>query len=162
MSVIGMVAIPIGLAFGVADMNKLVAAFCLATLLAGCDESASKLASYNLSQAADNFEIGRRIVFYNGFTGDYILSLEGRCSLEVDKTDAQLEVTCKTGPDQFKKHYLGLADNVTYFAEQLEGAYANTYHYRVIFRPQTILPDLELDVSQDSLREATIAPRRSE
>jgi hypothetical protein len=36
-----------------------------------------------------------------------------------------------------------LSDNVTYFAEQLEGAEVGTYHYRVIFKPEVILPDVD-------------------
>ena len=52
-------------------------------------------------------------------------------------------MTCKTGRDDFKKHFLGLSDNVTYFVEQLEGADVSVYHYRVIFKPQSILPDVD-------------------
>lgn len=47
-----------------------------------------------------------------------------------DKGGAQLEVTCKTGDGEYKKHYLGISDNVTYFVEQLD-----TYHDEVQFRP---------------------------
>ena len=108
--------------------------------LSGCQDDAS-VASRNLSKAADMFEINRRVVFYNGITGDYVLSLEGRCS--VKDQGNQLEVTCKTGPDAYKKHFLGLSDNVTYFAEQLEPKKVSVYHYRVIFKPQTIIPDID-------------------
>lgn len=111
--------------------------------LAGC--SAADVASSNLSKAADNFEIDRRIVFYNGITGAYMLTIEGRCSLgNFDKTGAELTVTCKTGENEFKKNFLGLSDNVTYFAEQIGSAKVNTYQYRVIFNPVTILPAFEL------------------
>ena len=110
-------------------------------ILAGCTDA--DIASQNLSKSADMFEIDRRVVFYNGITGSYILSLEGRCSLgNFDKT-GQLSVTCKTGPDAYKKHFLGLSDNVTYFAEQLESKDVSTYHYRVVFKPQTIIPDVD-------------------
>ncbi len=109
-------------------------------LLTGCEDDA-KVASRNLSKAADMFEINRRVIFYNGITGEYILSLEGRCSIR-DQGN-QLEVTCRTGPDEFKKHFLGLSDNVTYFAEQMESRDVSVYHYRVIFKPQTILPDID-------------------
>jgi len=109
-------------------------------IMAGCPRDAD-VASENLSKAADMFEIDRRVVFYNGITGGYLLSLEGRCSIK-DQGD-QLEVTCKTGPKEYKKHFLGLSDNVTYFAEQVEGADVSTYHYRVIFKPQTIIPDVD-------------------
>lgn len=87
------------------------------------------------------FEIGRRIVFYNGITDSYMLTVEGRCS--ISHGGGQLEVTCKTGPAELKKHFLGLSDNVTYFAEQLEGANVSTYHYRVVFKPQVIVPDVD-------------------
>lgn len=108
--------------------------------LAGCQDDA-QVASYNISKAADNFEIDRRIVFYNGITDTYMLTIEGRCSIEDQTT--QLEVTCKIGRDAFKKHFLGLSDNVTYFAEQLETADVSVYHHRVTFKPQEILPDVD-------------------
>ena len=116
------------------------AAFAVAGLVSGCDDAT--VASSNLSKAADNFEIDRRIVFYNGITGDYMLEIQGRCSIKADGMDNQLEVTCKTGSGQYKKHFLGLSDNVTYFAEQVESANVSGYHYRVTFKPQTIIPDV--------------------
>lgn len=128
---------------------KTVIAVCVLAILAGCERDAT-VASRNLSKAADMFEINRRVVFYNGITGDYILSLEGRCSINAGGD--QLEVTCKTGANQFKKHFLGLSDNVTYFAEQLEFADVSTYHYRVIFKPQTILPDIDFAGSADAAK----------
>ncbi len=118
----------------------LAAAALVALPLAGCTSDAD-VASQNLSKAADQFEIMRRIVFFNGITDTYMLELEGRCSIADDGN--QLEVTCKTADDAYKKHFLGLSDNVTYFAEQLEGADVDTYHYRVIFKPEVILPDVD-------------------
>lgn len=119
--------------------------------LAGCDNDA-RVASRNLSQAADNFEVNRRIVFYNGITGDYMLSLEGRCSFDAS-TARKLDVTCKTGPKEYKKHSLGLSDNVTYFSEQLQGTDVSVYHYRVIFKPQVIIPDVDVKGSAEALKE---------
>lgn len=105
------------------------------------------IASNNLSKAADNFEIDRRIVFYNGITDTYLLTIEGRCSLgNSDDRSQQVTVTCKTGEDKYKKHFLGLSDNVTYFAEQLEPVTASAYHYRVTFKPQAIVPDIDLRI----------------
>lgn len=124
----------------------------LAIALSGCSSDAT-VASYNLSKAADMFEINRRIVFYNGITGDYMLSLEGRCSIKKDNQDGQLEVTCKTSPTAYKKHFLGLSDNVTYFAEQLDEVNANVYHYRVIFKPQSILPDVDFSGSLGAIQQ---------
>jgi hypothetical protein len=83
-------------------------------------------------------------VFYNGITGEYMLSVEGLCSLGNQDKARELSVTCKTGPGQYKKHFLGLSDNVTYFAEQIESAAASPYQYRVIFKPLSIIPDIEI------------------
>lgn len=98
------------------------------------------VASRNLSKAADNFEILRRVVFMNGITDNYMLEIIGYCSIE-DQVH-QLEVTCMTD-DSFKKHFLGLSDNVTYFVEQLEPAVVSRSHYRVTFKPQAIIPDVD-------------------
>lgn len=120
----------------------------LSLVLAGCQSDAD-VASHNLSKAADQFEIQRRIVFYNGITGEYILTVEGLCSLGNFDSSGELSVTCKTGNDEYKKHFLGLSDNVTYFAEQLEAASVSAYHYRVVFKPQTIIPDVDFRGSTD-------------
>lgn len=113
----------------------------LAFSLAGCNDA--DIASQNLSTAADNFQIDRRVVFYNGISGEYILVIEGRCSLGNNDRAGRLSVTCKVGQDAYKKHFLGLSDNVTFFAEQLESKSVSAYHYRVIFKPQTIIPDVD-------------------
>jgi len=55
---------------------------------------------------------------------------------------------------QYKKHFLGISDNVTYFAEQLASRDVSTFHYRVIFKPQTILPDIDFRGSTRSARDA--------
>ncbi|MCB1589227.1 MAG: hypothetical protein KDI56_10030 [Xanthomonadales bacterium] len=122
-----------------------IALVMLPITLAGCSTDAD-VASHNLSKAADQFEVNRRIVFYNGITGDYILTIEGLCSLGNFDTDGELSVTCKTGDDTYKKHFLGLSDNVTYFAEQIEASPVGVYHYRVIFKPSVIIPDIDLEV----------------
>lgn len=126
-------------------MRKYLVLIILAVFaLVGCSSDAD-VASENLSKAADQFEIPRRIVFLNGITDSYILVIEGYCSIEDE--GAQLEVVCLTesGPEplKYKKHFLGLSDNVTYFAEQIEAASVSTDHYRVIFKPEVIVPDVD-------------------
>lgn len=126
-------------------MKKLVLVVTLGALAIGLSACArdADIASRNLSVAADMFQVNRRIVFYNGITGEYILSLEGLCSLGNYDKAATLSVTCKTGRASFKKHFLGLSDNVTFFAEQIEDVPVNTYHYKVIFKPASIVPDVD-------------------
>ena len=123
-------------------MKKALSLIALAALAAGCSSDAD-VASRNLSKAADQFEVARRIVFYNGITGGYMLTIEGLCSLgNSDKTRA-VSVTCKTGPADYKKHFLGLSDNITFFVEQMEPVAASPYRYRVIFKPASIIPDVD-------------------
>lgn len=126
----------------------LIALVVSAFTLAACQDDAT-VASYNLSKAADNFEVTRRVVFMNGITDNYMLEILGLCSIE-DQGN-QLEVTCKTGDNVYKKHFLGLSDNVTYFVEQLEEREVSAYHYRVTFKPQGIIPDVDLRLSGEEL-----------
>lgn len=111
--------------------------------LSGCD-SASSVATQNLTTASDNFEINRRIVFYNGITEGYILTIEGFCSMDLGASGKAFNVICKVGPNAYKRHTLVLSDNTSAFVEQIDAADVSTYHYRVIFKPQTIVPEVEL------------------
>lgn len=122
--------------------KPILALAALVLLSAGCADA--DVASYNISKAADMFEVNRRVVFFNGITDSYLLVIEGLCSIKADGMDRQLEVTCKNGKSEFKKHYLGLSDNVSYFVEQLTPQNASVYRYKVIFKPTTIVPDIDL------------------
>lgn len=124
-------------------MKKLLFTLFALAALAGCSSDAD-VASRNLSQAADNFDIARRVVFYNGINGEYMLTIEGYCSLGNNDKSGRLSVTCKTGPGAYKKHYLGLSDNVTFFVEQLEQKNVSTSFYRVVFKPSVIIPDIQI------------------
>lgn len=108
--------------------------------LVACGQSDADVVSHNISKDADNFKVLRRIVFYNGITGEYILQIEGYCSLGNHDAPGELSVTCKTGEDQYRKHFLGLSDNVTYFEEQIVDRSVSKDHYQVIFKPSTIIP----------------------
>lgn len=112
--------------------------------LTACSDDAT-VVDHNNRKAADNFEIERRVVFFNGITDSYLLEIEGLCSI----TDEghQLEVLCKVGDDEYKKHFLGLSDNVSYFIEQMEPSQDDAYRYRVTFKPEVILPDIDLRTS---------------
>ena len=132
-------------------MKKILVVLVLVSVIGiGCNDA--NIASRNLSKAADNFEIARRIVFYNGITDSYLLVIEGRCSI-YDDAAGQLAVVCKTSNRGYSKHFLGLSDNVTYFAEQLDDVDVSVYHHRIIFKPQTILPDIDFRGSTEELLE---------
>jgi hypothetical protein len=125
-------------------MKKLILLFVIAMTvsLSACDDAS--IASKNISKEADKLEINRRIVFYNGINGEYLMSIEGKCSITKDQTDNQLEVLCRSGASSYKKHFLGISDNVTYFAEQIDSASVSAYHYKVVFKPLSIIPDVEV------------------
>lgn len=126
-------------------MKKIIAPLAVGALmigaLAGCSSDA-KTASDNLSKAADQFEVQRRIVGVNGITGKYEFFVEGRCS--IDPQDRKLVVTCRQGPNDYRKHYLGLSDNTFYVATQLEGIDVSVYHTRIIIKPEGLIPDIDL------------------
>jgi len=118
----------------------------LALVASACTSDAD-VASRNLSTAADQFEVQRRIVFFNGITDTYLLEITGKCSIQADVMDDQLEVTCKIAPDEFVKHFLGLSDNVSYLVEQLEPIGVDVFHNRLIFKPEVIVPNVDLVTS---------------
>lgn len=117
--------------------------------LTACNDDDADVASHNLSKAADNFEVNRRIVMFNGITDKYLMEIVGVCSITDEGN--QLEVICKVGKNEYKKHFLGLSDNVSYFVEQGEPVKASANHYRVTFKPQSILPDFDFRGSTDDL-----------
>lgn len=117
----------------------------LPVLVTGCGSSDADVAAKNISKAAEQFEVARRIVFFNGITDKYLLEIDGYCSVET--TDSGLggaiAVTCKVGKGKFKKSYMGLSDNVSYLVEQMDPIKVSTTHYRVIFKPEVIIPDFD-------------------
>lgn len=117
-----------------------------APLLAGCVSDADN-ASRNLGTAAEQFEIVRRVTAINGITDKVMLEIEGRCSVETGESAVagSLEVTCKIGPNEYTKHFIGLSDNVSYVVQQLEPADASVYHHRVLIKPENLLPEFDYE-----------------
>lgn len=118
-------------------------------LLTACTKTDADVAAKNISKAAEQFEVPRRITFINGITDKYLLTIEGYCSVETGESalGGSLEVTCrvvgKDGKNGYKKAFLGLSDNVSYIVEQLEPIKVSTSHYRVIFKPEAIVPNFD-------------------
>lgn len=111
--------------------------------LTACEDAAT-VANRNITKAADNFEIYRRVVFINGITGQYILTVQGLCSLSAGETTQSVRVTCKTDSGEFLRHQIGLSDNVTYLSEQLRDVKASEFRYRVTFNPLAAVPDINV------------------
>lgn len=109
---------------------------------AGACDSDAKTASENVSKAADQFEVQRKIVGINGITDKYVFYVEGRCSIEPE--DRKLTVICKQGPNEYKKHYVGLSDNTIWVSTQLAPIDASVYHTRVVIKPEGLIPEIDL------------------
>lgn len=117
----------------------------LAAVLAGCTSQADT-ASKNLSKQAEKFNVQRRIVGVNGVTDKVEFEVEGRCSVEGDglgDLDA-LEVICKHGPKDYRKHWITLSDNVFTIITQEKGIAVSEYRTKIVLKPQEIIPDLDL------------------
>lgn len=118
-------------------------------VLTGCTKTDADVAAKNISKAAEQFEVPRRITFINGITDKYLLTIEGYCSVETGESAlyGSLEVTCRvvqpSGKKVYKKAYLGLSDNVSFIVEQLEPIHVSSSRYRVIFKPEAIVPNLD-------------------
>ncbi len=113
--------------------------------LSGCALEADTV-EHNLTIEADSFNVYRRIVFINGITDNYLFEITGYCSIEADMSDEQLEVICKNGDGSYEKHFLGLADNISYIVIQEDSSNVNGYHRTIVFRPETIIPNIVVDV----------------
>ncbi|AVI03681.1 hypothetical protein SEA_LONELYBOI_50 [Gordonia phage LonelyBoi] len=118
----------------------LVAAATVAATLTACNTDAD-VADENLKKAAEQFEISRRITVINGITDKYLMVVEGKCSLEFP--DGRNEIICKLSDGSFVKHHVIKADNVFVMSEQTTGAQVSTDHYRVIFKPEVIVPNVD-------------------
>ncbi|ASR87224.1 hypothetical protein SEA_LASTHOPE_56 [Mycobacterium phage LastHope] len=108
--------------------------------LSGCSTDAD-IASANLSKASEQFEVSRRIVAINGVTDKYLFTVEGKCSLEYPEN--RTEIVCKLGNGSLIKHVVRQSDNVTLIMEQTDGTAVSTDHYRVIFKPEAIVPNVD-------------------
>lgn len=126
----------------------LIPVLLLAGLVAACVPDADQ-AKRNIATAADNFEVQRKITFLNLWTGESVLEIEGRCSMDI-KADKVI-ATCKYGPNEFRSHTLGRSTNLSFFSEQLDAINVSTYHTRVIWKPQSIIGDIDLKFDGNEL-----------
>lgn len=110
-----------------------------ATALAGCDTEANRV-SYNLSQEADNFNDIRQITVINCLQGDVLFQMTGKMSITADAADNQLEVIVEDEKGEYKKHFIGLSDNVTYVVEDVTAGDVEKYKYTLNFNPEMWLP----------------------
>ena len=118
----------------------ILALICIVGCFAGC--TAAENVNHNLSQAADNFQVIRKITVYNARTDMIVMEMEGVMSLSNNST-SELVVTCQTGPQEYKKNYVYLNEYVIYVVEDITGTVTNPYHYKVHF--YGAVPDIDIN-----------------
>lgn len=110
----------------------------MAITLTGCTEA--ERASYNLSQQADNFNVVRQLTVINCIEGDVLFQMTGKMSITADTADNQLEIIVEDENKNYKKHFVGLSDNVTYIVEDLDINDVSKYKYTLNFNPKMWIP----------------------
>lgn len=127
-------------------MKKFITLIICLMMIASCFTFASCTAAdnvnHNLSQAADNFEVVRKITVYNARTDLIVMEMEGLMSLDNNSTN-ELVVTCKVGPGQYKKNYVYLNEYVIYVVEDITGTTTDPYHYKIKF--YVAVPDIDVN-----------------
>lgn len=107
--------------------------------LSACDTEANRV-SYNLSQEAENFNDIRQLTVINCLQGDTLFQMTGRMSITADTEDNQLEVIVEDENGEYKKHFVGLSDNVTYVVEDITAGDVEKYKYTLNFNPEMWIP----------------------
>ena len=115
----------------------------LAGSLVGCQKK-SDVVSDNISKDADSYKVFRHIVVYNGITDKYILEVEGYCSLGNDDPNYLVTYTCKGEDGRYIKDIIEKSDNTFVFVHQLHPTKASDTHTKIILRPETLIPDFDV------------------
>lgn len=118
--------------------------------LSSCS-SAADTANDNLTKAAENFEVPRRIIGVNTIQGDVLWTAEGYCSYETNNDT--IDVICATQDEDRRSHVtrttMGKADNVTFISTQLTDVEVDFFRPRFVFRPEGIVPNFDLSTSDN-------------
>ena len=124
-------------------MKKLIYILLFALIVGGFTScSAADNVNHNLTQAADNFEIARKITVYNARTDLIVMEMEGYMSL-TNNSSSELVITCKTDINEYKKNYVYLNEYVIYVVEDITGTITDPYHYNIKF--YTAIPDIDVN-----------------
>lgn len=118
-------------------MKKVIAAVLIAVAmltLAGCRQS--EIASWNVSQEADNFNVIRRVAVINTVDGKPLFEAIGRISID-SETKNKLVIIAEVAKGKYKKHIIGLNTATTmYVVEDINGADVSEYAYEMNYNPK--------------------------
>lgn len=124
-------------------MKKIIALALVLVMIfmfVGC--TAADNVNYNLSQAADNFQVVRRIIVTNVISDTVLYTIEGAMSISNNSSD-ELVVTIMTGPNKYKKSYVRLNAYVNYLVEDITDTVTDPYHYKV--HVYAAVPDIDFN-----------------
>ena len=123
-------------------IRKMITAFAAALVLsitfAGCNQA--ERVSYNLSKEAANFNDIRQVTVINCIEGDILFQMTGKMSITADTSDNQLEIIVEDENGEYKKHFIGLSNNVTYVVEDITSEDVSNYKYTLNFNPDMWIP----------------------
>lgn len=111
-------------------------------VLSGCTNA--RAVSDTMAREEETFNIYNRIIFYNDTTSNYFLQIEGFCYVDEKDSNEEVSIVCRVGQEEYKKHRIGLSENVTYIVEQIDPQVSEQYRYFVIFEPVVIFQNIEL------------------
>lgn len=121
-------------------MSVILAIVMVSSMLAGCSQREADRVSYNLSKEADNFNDVRQVTVINCLQGDVLFQMTGKMSITADEGDNQLEIVVEDENGDYKKHFIGLSDNVTYVVEDITAGDVSKYKYTLNFNPNMWIP----------------------
>ena len=126
-------------------LKYLLVTFVAILFLAGC--SKADRVSHNLSREADDLNITRKVTVINGVTNQIIFQATGQMSIEYVPERKQLNIIALDEKGEYKKHIVGISDNVSYMVEDVTGTKGVDTKYRMYFNPDMIIP---IEVKQAS------------
>ncbi len=107
-------------------------------VLVGCSQA--DMVSANLSEEANNFNDVRQLTVINCLKGDTLFQMTGKMSIMADTEDNQLEIIVEEEDGTYKKHFVGLSNNVTYVVEDITSGDVSHYKYTLNFNPKMWFP----------------------
>ena len=116
-----------------------------AVLMVSC--SKADRVSHNLSREADELNITRRVTVINGITNQIIFQATGQMSIEYVEERKQLNIIALGENGEYKKHIVGISDNVSYMVEDITGMKGVDTKYRLYFNPDMVVP-IEVKVAK--------------
>lgn len=118
-------------------MVSILTVIIMAIVFIGC--ARTDRVSRNLSQQADSFNVARKLTVINVRTDSVLFQLTGNFSVEKE-SDGDLAIIGEDNNGKYYKHFICLADEITYVVEDLGSTGVNKYKYEINFNPNMILP----------------------